>query len=269
MTESEIRKRAGELFREYVLKLNRPFRDSSSYMKAISKCAEIALRLSELGFDIKTTKSGRREMEGLPNGEKIAVLKSSAQMSLVPKFSEAGPLEMAIVNTKIYGDSTTPEGITLVPEEETGLNAELNPSDLAWLKDHGLRDVEEKTYPGRAWRFTEEQRHALLTALRHWNQLEVNAREMGIFVGQRDTWKRIIERAKEVWPSPDGSDRYVLCFLIECELKYLKVVRDIMKKYGGTVLNVCPSPDCSSDKHIGYIEALENWLDENLNGPKY
>ena len=74
-----------------------------------------------------------------------------------------------------------------------------------------------------------------------------------------------MEQATEVWPSPDGSDSYVLCFLIECELKYLKVIREIMRKHGGRVLNVCPDPACSSAKHIGYIKDLEDWLDQSLN----
>lgn len=265
--ESEIAKQALGLFDECTKILNGEFRDNEVFWLAYQRYKTIMAKLEELGFTIT--------MKRYLSNKRVTILREELEireinfiLKLAPNSAKDGFYKsISRPTSKIY------PGI-LPFLEGNQPTTDIYDEDLRWLKEKGLRlegSPIVKTSGPEKWHFTPDQRHALLVALEnHWNQLEINAKEVEIFIGRRDTWKRIIEHATQVWPSPDGSDRYVLCFLIECELKYLKVIREILIKSGGRVLNVCPDvKDGSLMETVAHVEnkhlrPLEGWLDQNL-----
>lgn len=260
-TENEIQKKALELFSEYTQTLKGEFRDYEIFWLARERSKVIAARLKTLGFEIRIEQRSHKKKIALLR-EGLEVEEIGYTLKLMPNSAENDSyISISHPTAKIH------TGIMPLPPEEP-ITDELNEQDLQWFQENKFKPWAKpgvKTADQKGWHFTPDQRHALLTALdRHWNQLEINAREVKILIGRRDTWKRIIEQAIEMRPSLDGSDRYVLCFLIQCELKYLRIVREIIRKNGGSVLNVCPDSNCSTEEHIKHIKTLENWLDQNL-----
>lgn len=260
--ESEIARQALELFDECTKILNGGFRDNEIFWLVYQRYKTIKAKLEELGFVVKEERHLNKKRETLLQGE-LEIQEISYTLKLVPNFAKDGShISIGHPTSRIY------TGILPLPEENQP-TTDVSGEDLKWLQEIFLRlpdqleaPPEIKTTDQEKWHFTEDQRHALLFAIkRHWNQLEINAREIEIFIGRRETWERTIEQANEVWPSQDGSDRYILCFLIECELKNLKFAREIVKKQGGRILEVCAEPNCSLTQHI---QALEGWLDQNL-----
>lgn len=80
-----------------------------------------------------------------------------------------------------------------------------------------------------AWYFTEEDRHALLAALRrHWPELLDEAAKINLRLGPIKTWEQILQWAEKMIPA--AIDFFVFEFVAIKELAYLVECGEFLEK---------------------------------------